>query len=180
MKWDFQKWKRTRFKVMLLTPPQHKLLLFNGSFFPKIPQEEYISKLHSLQLPEKASLQPSKDDHRTRISSLTLVISKPLSKNSPPSVFFSHSLKITLSSSFPPELPREKMPCSNPPSSLNNQTKAPPLKRSLQPSLKATTVLPPAGDAPLSNRMHPFCISSHRCRLLIAHQKVLSDSMAAN
>ena len=25
-----------------------------------------------------------------------------------------------------------------------------------------------------------FCISSHRCRLLIAHQKALSDSMAAN
>ena len=38
----------------------------------------------------------------------------------------------------------------------------------------------PAGDAPLSNRMHPFCISSHRCRLLIAHQKAPSDSMAAN
>ena len=55
----------------------------------------------AVKVPEKASLQPSKDDHHTRISSLTLVISKPLSKNSPPSVFFSHSLKINLSSSFP-------------------------------------------------------------------------------
>ena len=34
-------------------------------------------------MPEKVSLQPSKDDHHTRISSSSLVIGKPHSKNSP-------------------------------------------------------------------------------------------------
>ena len=59
----------------------------------------------------------------------------------------------------------------NPLSTQSNQTKAPPSKDLCSLPPKASTTLQPAGDAPLSNRTHPFCISSHQVSPLDSSSK---------